>query len=111
MLETLDDSLEYKRISYIGVLLFICISAIIQFVLMNLFPMMGLGGIFCMPIAVVVGSIWGFCSVFVLRQRISRKVKTVILLSFFFIQVIFLLHAHPQDTGDALRDTVRFFTT
>jgi hypothetical protein len=84
MLETLDDSSEYKRISNFGVFLFIGISGIIQFILMGLFPMMGLGGIFCMPIAVVVGSIWGFCSVFVLRQRISWKVKAVILVSFFY---------------------------
>jgi hypothetical protein len=111
MLETLDNPLEDKRISYIAVLLFIGISIIIEFLLMNLFPMTGLGGLFCMPIAIVVGSIWGFCSVFVLRQRISWKVKAVILFSFFFIQVIFLLHAHPQDNGDVLGDTIRFFTT
>jgi hypothetical protein len=75
---------------------------------MDLFPLMGLGGIVCMPIAIVVGSIWGFCSVFVLRQMISWQLKAVIMFSFFFIQLVFLLHAHPQDGGDALRDTVHF---
>lgn len=82
MIEPLDNPLEDKRISYLAVLLFIGISIIIEFLLMSLFPMMGLGAIFCMPIAIVVGSVWGFCSVFVLRQRISWKVKAVILFSF-----------------------------
>lgn len=110
MLEIIDSSLEYKKVSYIDVLPFIGISVLIEFFLMQLFPLMGLGGIFCMPIAIVVGTVWGFCSVFVLRQEISWKVKTIMLLSFLFIQLVFLLHAHPQDTGDALRDTIRFFT-